>query len=159
MVTVFPVRCLADRGWLAPIGQEAIRTHVAAALLATSLVVIGTLALPCSLLSPLYRSCPSSPTTAWTKARRRTRCATPRCWALLAASAIAGLWWEPKVWLICALFFDVPDVPRRTRTFLHQYAPGCSPAHGARLDYWLEQQDVKRGNQPYYYLRTDDAPL
>ena len=48
--------------------------------------------------------------------------------ALLAASAIAGLWWKPKVWLICALFFYVPYVLLYTTFFTNTHGLFSGPS-------------------------------
>jgi uncharacterized protein (TIGR03663 family) len=80
---------------------------------------------------------------------------------LLVASAYVGLMWRPKQWLIAAVCFWLPFVLLYTTFFTNQPAPWTSGfwhGHGGffsgtwgSLDYWLEQQGVKRGNQPFYY--------
>jgi len=72
---------------------------------------------------------------------------------LIAASAVIGLIWNPRVWLIAAAAFWVPYVLLYT-TFLTNPEGFFSGIWGS-LDYWMSQQDVRRGNQPdYYYFIT-----
>ena len=70
---------------------------------------------------------------------------------LLLATAMVGLGWNRRAWLWCALAFYLIFFTLFT-TF---YTNGDGFASGiwGSLDYWLAQQDVRRGSQPaYYYL-------
>ena len=91
--------------------------------------------------------------------------------ATLAVSAIIGLMWRWKVWLLCAgifyfiwLFFYTSVFSAFTQS--HGFCPDalgspfgtlCGKMGGAftgswqSLGYWIAQQDVARGGQPWYY--------
>ncbi|MDP2947984.1 MAG: TIGR03663 family protein, partial [Chloroflexota bacterium] len=69
--------------------------------------------------------------------------------ALIAATAVIGLRWNWRAWLIAAGAFYLIYGLLYT-TFLTN-ADGFGSGIWGSLDYWLEQQDVKRGGQPFYY--------
>ena len=89
----------------------------------------------------------------------------------LALSAIVGLMWRWKIWLVCAAIFYTIWVTLYTSVFglfvqSHGYCPAevggffstlCSKLGGVYtgswqgLGYWLAQQEVARGGQPWYY--------
>ena len=89
----------------------------------------------------------------------------------LMVSAIIGLMWQWKVWLVCAGVFYLIWVALYTSMFgafvqHHGYCPNeagnfastlCAKLGGVYtgswqgLGYWLAQQDVARGGQPWYY--------
>ena len=72
---------------------------------------------------------------------------------LIGISAVLGLLWRPKVWLIAAACFWIPFILLYT-TFFSNPAGFFSGIWGS-MDYWISQQDVRRGNQPdYYYFIT-----
>ena len=81
--------------------------------------------------------------------------------ALLVVMAYGGLLWRPKLFLIAAACFFVPYVLLYTTFFTNQPGPwtgafwngegGFFSGIWGSLDYWLDQQDVRRGNQPGYY--------
>ena len=68
---------------------------------------------------------------------------------LLVASLYIGLLWRPKAWLIAAACFFVPYVLLYTTFFTN--LDGFFSGIWGSLDYWLAQNDVRRGNQPQYY--------
>jgi predicted membrane-bound mannosyltransferase/sugar lactone lactonase YvrE len=87
---------------------------------------------------------------------------------LIGLSTALGLLWRPKTWAIAAAIFwgflfllsttfftnmggrEILGIPTRPDGFF-------SVVWGS-LDYWLSQQDVRRGNQPdYYYFITIPA--
>jgi predicted membrane-bound mannosyltransferase/sugar lactone lactonase YvrE len=77
------------------------------------------------------------------------------------ASLYLGLLWRPREWLVTAAFFYVPFILLFTTFFTNTPAPwsreflngggGFWSGTWGSLDYWLEQHNVKRGNQPIYY--------
>ena len=91
--------------------------------------------------------------------------------ATLAVSAVIGLMWRWKVWLLCAgifyfiwLFFYTSVFSAFTQS--HGFCPDalgspfstlCSRMGGVftgswqSLGYWVAQQEVARGGQPWYY--------
>ncbi len=68
---------------------------------------------------------------------------------LVASTAIIGLRWNAKVWAVVALAFYVPYALLYTSFFTN--LDGFYSGHWGSLDYWLEQQDVRRGDQPWFY--------
>jgi hypothetical protein len=69
----------------------------------------------------------------------------------LVVSALVGLWWNRRRWLIAAAIFHGIFAVLFTSVFTN---PGgwASGVIGS-LAYWIEQHDVQRGNQPlHYYL-------
>ena len=71
--------------------------------------------------------------------------------AALTVSAVVGVLWSPRRWLLLAGLAAIVTVPLFTTWFTN--ADGFRSAFWGQLDYWLDQQDVQRGNQPgFYYL-------
>jgi len=69
--------------------------------------------------------------------------------ALLAISALVGFWWDWKRWLICAGLFYGIYVVMYTTFFTN--GQGFATGVVGSLGYWLAQQDVHRGSQPWFY--------
>ncbi|MFQ5879892.1 MAG: flippase activity-associated protein Agl23, partial [Dehalococcoidia bacterium] len=69
--------------------------------------------------------------------------------ALIAATAVIGLRWNPRAWLLVAAAFYIPYVLLFTSFFTN--VDGFYSGNWNSLDYWLDQQDVRRGNQPWFY--------
>ncbi len=72
---------------------------------------------------------------------------------MIIISTIIGLMWKPKTWLIAAACFWIPVILLYTTFFtnIHGFMSGL----WGSADYWISQQDVRRGNQPdYYYFIT-----
>ncbi|MBI4338383.1 MAG: TIGR03663 family protein [Chloroflexi bacterium] len=70
--------------------------------------------------------------------------------ALLAASVVIGLCWRPKVWVLCASVFWGIWVLLFTSFFTNLWG-GLGSGMWQALGYWIVQQDVARGGQPWYY--------
>jgi len=68
---------------------------------------------------------------------------------LIAASAAVGTRWNLRVWGVAALAFYVPYALLYTTLFTN--LDGFYSGHWGALDYWLSQQDVARGEQPWFY--------
>jgi uncharacterized protein (TIGR03663 family) len=68
---------------------------------------------------------------------------------LLAISAIIGVWWDWKRWLISAGLFYGIYVVLYTTFFTN--GQGFATGVLGSLGYWLAQQDVHRGSQPWFY--------
>jgi hypothetical protein len=69
----------------------------------------------------------------------------------LAVSALIGLLWNPRRWLICLGIFTFLFLFFFTTVFTN--INGIGTGLIGSLGYWLEQQPVQRGSQPqYYYL-------
>lgn len=79
--------------------------------------------------------------------------AGPRLWGLLALFFIAvtgiGLWWGGKRWLKLAGLFGAITMTLFTTFFTNP--AGLGTGFIGSLGYWLAQQDVSRGGQPWYY--------
>jgi uncharacterized protein (TIGR03663 family) len=119
------------------------------------LIVVGTLAAPMFaaasqvLLEHLgvHMNAPS-PLFGWTN---------EKLWGaitiggLIALGAYFGTGWRPREWLIAAAVFWAIALPLYTTFFTNP--DGIATGIWGSLDYWLEQQDVRRGTQPvFYYL-------
>lgn len=74
--------------------------------------------------------------------------------ALASVSAAVGLLWNWKRWLVIIGVYFAITVPLFTTVFTN--ATGIGTGFVGQLGYWMAQQDIKRGNQPwyYYYLLT-----
>ena len=68
---------------------------------------------------------------------------------VLAVSAAIGLWWDWRRWLICAGIFYAIFVPLFTTMFTN--GQGFATGMVGQLGYWISQQEVARGGQPWYY--------
>ncbi len=67
----------------------------------------------------------------------------------LAVSATLGIWWLGRTWLICAAIFYVIWAALYTTLFTN--LSGIFTGSWQGIGYWIAQQDVARGNQPWYY--------
>ena len=68
---------------------------------------------------------------------------------LLAASILIGTAWDWRRFLICAAIFYGIYIPTFTTFFTN--GGGIATGLVGSLGYWLEQQGVRRGGQPWYY--------
>jgi uncharacterized protein (TIGR03663 family) len=109
-------------------------------------VLLGTLALP--LVTPIVlQALKFNPLDYSPSGLLRIRITVL---VLLSISAAIGIWWKRKVWLISAgIYYAI---------FLLLYTTMLTNARGVEsgfvgmLGYWLSQQDVARGGQPWYYF-------
>ncbi len=69
--------------------------------------------------------------------------------ATATVSLAVGLLWRGGVWLICAAIFYVIWITLFTTFFTNP--AGLFSGIWQGLGYWIAQQDVARGNQPWYY--------
>ena len=69
--------------------------------------------------------------------------------AMLAISIAIGLWWNWRRWLVCAGLFYGIFIPLFTTMFTN--GQGFATGMVGQLGYWLQQQEVKRGGQPWFY--------
>ena len=67
----------------------------------------------------------------------------------LAISVALGIWWLGRTWLICAIIFYVIWAALYTTLFTN--LAGIFTGSWQGMGYWIAQQDVARGNQPWYY--------
>ena len=68
-----------------------------------------------------------------------------------------GILWDWKRWWRHALLFWTVFTVFYTTVFT--YGPGFVSGLLSSLGYWLEQQGVKRGNQPWYYYLVVQIPI
>ena len=68
---------------------------------------------------------------------------------LLVVGAAVGIAWGGGVWLLCAAVFYIIWTTLYTTFFTNW--PGVFTGAWQGLGYWLAQQEVARGNQPWYY--------
>jgi uncharacterized protein (TIGR03663 family) len=68
---------------------------------------------------------------------------------LLAVSVAVGLWWDWWRWLYAAIVFYVIFIVLFTTVFTN--GVGLASGMVGSVGYWVEQQDVERGSQPFYY--------
>ena len=69
--------------------------------------------------------------------------------ATMGAAAVVGVAWDARRWPLFALVVLAVTVPLYTTWFTNP--DGFLGAFWGQLDYWLDQQDVRRGNQPWFY--------
>lgn len=69
--------------------------------------------------------------------------------ALFAIAIFLGLRWDWRRWLVCALIFY--GIFTLLYTSLFTNLPGFASGLWGSLDYWIRQQALERGNQPWYY--------
>ena len=68
---------------------------------------------------------------------------------LLALGGAVGIAWGGGLWLLCAGLFYALWTTFYTTFFTNW--PGVFTGAWQSLGYWLQQQEVARGNQPWYY--------
>lgn len=76
---------------------------------------------------------------------------------LSAVSILIGLAWNRRVWLISAAIFYIPFTILYTTVFTN--GTGFFTGLVGSLGYWLEQQAVERGSQPWYYYWLIQIPI
>ena len=69
--------------------------------------------------------------------------------SLLIISAAVGLWWNKRKWAISAIVFYAIFTVLYTSVFTNP--TGFTSGIVGSLGYWMEQQEVQRGNQPWFY--------
>ncbi len=77
---------------------------------------------------------------------------------LFSAIAVAvGMWWQPRLWLEnAALFYGIFTV---FYTTFFTNGQGFFTGLVGSLGYWLSQQGVERGSQPWYYFALIQVPV
>jgi hypothetical protein len=76
---------------------------------------------------------------------------------MVAISIIAGVLWKPREWLISAAVFYGPFIFFYSTVFTN--IDGIYTGIVGSLGYWLEQQAVERGSQPWYYFILIQIPM
>ncbi len=72
-------------------------------------------------------------------------------------SIVVGLLWNPREWLVNAAIWYSLFTIFYTSTFTN--GAGFFTGLVGSLGYWLEQQGVERGNQPWYYYGLIQVPV
>jgi predicted membrane-bound mannosyltransferase/sugar lactone lactonase YvrE len=72
-------------------------------------------------------------------------------------SALIGLFWNRRLWWKLALTFWVPFTVLYTTFFTN--SDGFFTGTIGSLGYWIVQQDVQRGSQPWYYYLLVQIPI
>jgi predicted membrane-bound mannosyltransferase/sugar lactone lactonase YvrE len=76
---------------------------------------------------------------------------------LAIVAILVGVWWNARVWLLnAALFYAIFAV---FYTTLFTNGTGFFTGLVGSLGYWLAQQAVERGNQPWYYYVFLQIPI
>ncbi len=76
---------------------------------------------------------------------------------LAAISVAVGLAWDAQTWLMNAAIFYIPFTVLYTTVFTN--GSGFFTGLVGSLGYWLEQQGVERGSQPWYYYILVQVPV
>ena len=76
---------------------------------------------------------------------------------LTAIAIFAGFSWNRREWLINAAIFYIPFTILYTTVFTN--GTGFFTGLVGSLGYWLEQQAVERGSQPWYYYWLIQIPI
>jgi predicted membrane-bound mannosyltransferase/DNA-binding beta-propeller fold protein YncE len=130
------------------------------------LMVVGTIVLP--MLSPfpikwterwLHVNIPTTAPEIGALAGDLKSIATIGGFLILMfiVSAIVGLIWNRDLWWKTALIFWVPYTIFYTTVFTS--SDGFFTGSIGSLGYWLVQQDVERGSQPWYYYTLIQIPI
>lgn len=76
---------------------------------------------------------------------------------LFIAAAGIGLWWKPRLWVANAIVFYTIFTVLYTTFFTN--GQGFFTGLVGSLGYWLSQQGVQRGSQPWYYFILVQLPV
>ncbi|HPP62213.1 MAG TPA: TIGR03663 family protein [Anaerolineales bacterium] len=124
------------------------------------LIVIGTLVLP--MLTPFLLKLANWPIP--TTPEEVNALTTPELLRLgvfiipvFLLSIAIGLWWNREVWWKMALLFWAPFVVLYTAFFTN--VAGLFTGLIGSLGYWLVQQGVERGSQPWYFYILIQIPV
>jgi uncharacterized protein (TIGR03663 family) len=69
---------------------------------------------------------------------------------LIAVSGVIGTWWKRKAWLVSAAIYYTIFILFYSTLFTNPR--GVATGMVGMLGYWLSQQGVRRGSQPWYYF-------
>ncbi|MBI3339649.1 MAG: TIGR03663 family protein [Chloroflexi bacterium] len=124
------------------------------------LILIGTLIIPTLTPFPLRLLNWTIPTTAPEVAALTTTDALRLGAFLIPAfiiSIIVGQWWDSKTWWKTALLFWSVYIAFYTTFFTN--SSGLFTGLIGMLGYWLVQQGVQRGSQPWYFYILIQIPI
>lgn len=121
-------------------------------------VILGSISLPLTLTPVLLKLAKIDP--AGFPANANIQAALPYLLALIAViaiSAVIGIIWDMRRWTVSALIFYPIMLFFFTAVFTN--FAGVGTGFIGSLGYWLSQQDVARGAQPWYYYIAVLLPL
>ncbi len=120
------------------------------------IVVLGTLCLPLLLVVPLFKLAGLDPTNYnWiTNLLQPTSTGSDYLslfiiFVAVTISAAIGIYWNPRRWSISAAIYYIIFAVLFTTIFTN--VNGIASGMTGSLGYWLAQQEVERGGQPWYY--------
>ncbi|HVN53583.1 MAG TPA: flippase activity-associated protein Agl23, partial [Anaerolineaceae bacterium] len=124
------------------------------------LILLGTLVLPSLSAFPLKLLGVKIPVNA-TEVNNLTTVTMVEIGAVVLAlfllSAAIGLWWKRKAWLgNAALYYAIFTV---FYTTMFTNGAGFLTGIVGSLGYWLTQQGVQRGSQPWYFFALVQVPM
>lgn len=117
------------------------------------LMLLGTLILPLLAGLPLklagFNPLDYSPAGIWR--------AVIAIAVLMVIAVLLGLWWNRRAWpLLAILFYGIFAI---LYTTFFTNPNGLAGGFIGALSYWLEQQEVNRGGQPWFYYGLFQIPL
>ena len=118
------------------------------------LVIMTSLVLPQLVALPVRTLLGSDPLDYTTEGMWRTGAVFA---VLLIVSIGLGMAWDRKKWIICAGVFYSIYILFFTTVFSN--GGGLTSGFVGSLGYWMEQQSVERGSQPWYYYFLVLIPL
>jgi uncharacterized protein (TIGR03663 family) len=124
------------------------------------LMLLGTLVLPQLTALPIFLAGWKLPTNASEVAALTTSDMLHMgavMIPLLLASVVLGLWWNRRQWWINAAIWYGLFIVFYTTVFTN--GAGFFTGMVGSLGYWLNQQDVNRGSQPFYYYWLIQVPV
>jgi uncharacterized protein (TIGR03663 family) len=119
-------------------------------------VVLGTLSLPL-VLTPLFINFVLHRDPLDYSSTNAVVSSATILIASILLSAVFGLFWDWRKWIICALLFYPITIFFFTTVFTNP--GGLGTGFIGSLGYWLTQQPVQRGSQPPYYYLLVTLPM
>ncbi|MBU4224325.1 MAG: SMP-30/gluconolactonase/LRE family protein, partial [Chloroflexi bacterium] len=117
------------------------------------LMLLGTLVLPLLVGIPLkmaaFNPLDYSPAGIWRS--------VITIGVLMVIAVLLGLWWNRRAWpLLAILFYGIFTI---LYTTFFTNPEGLAGGFMGALSYWLEQQTINRGGQPWFYYGLFQIPL
>ena len=110
------------------------------------IILLGTLVLP-QAAPILLKVAKLDPLDYSSPALLRT---TIIVFILIAISAVIGTWWKRRAWLVSAAIYYIIFILFYSTLFTNPR--GIATGIVGMLGYWLSQQGVRRGSQPWFYF-------
>ncbi len=119
------------------------------------MIVMGTLLLPWLTAIPMFLA--GYQLDVYPAAQEVITAGAQSAVPFVAVAIVAGLCWNPAVWIACAATFYSIFAFFYTTVFTNP--PGIISGAIGSLGYWLAQQGVRRGSQPQYYYMLVELPV